>query len=702
VSEKFINRELSWLEFNKRVLEEALDTKLPLLERLRFLAISGSNLDEFFMIRVGGLQSMVKAGHRSRDMTGLTPAQQLRAIRAQVQQFYAAQYELLTDELLPALAKEGITCSEVRSLSPVDLQYMADYYEEFVGPVLTPLAVDPAAPQVGLPALQVTLICELKDLADLRVKGSTSRFAVVSLPPILPRFIPLPRANGFAFVLLEDLVSSMLHHLFPSDHVISTGMFRVARNGDIPVDEDDEDGLAEAMEDVLVARRQSDTVRVTIPAGTPRVLVNAITQLCGAQSTEIYRLPGTLDLSSLFAIADLPEFDHLKFNTWEPQKSPAIELGESMFQVLDRQDLLLCHPFDSFDPVIQLLREAADDPSVLAIKQILYRTAKQSQIISALIRAAENGKQVTAIVELKARFDEQRNLERAEDLQRAGVQLVYGVRGLKSHAKICMIVRSIGGRLKRYCHFGTGNYNESTARLYTDISYFTVNPEYGADASAFFNAVTGRSRLLPFVHLAAAPHSMRDRLLDLIASETARAKQGQSARIIAKINSLQDQKIIEALYTASKAGVIIQLNIRGICCLRPGVKKLSENITVTSIVDRLLEHARVYYFHQGGAPEIFIASADWMTRSFDKRIELMVSVANGPAKKKLIDYLEAYFTDTAKARILQSDGSYLRHHPDKPKKPRRIQEILYNQAVKAARKKRQLRAEEFDPHLPSE
>lgn len=699
VKDLFINRELSWLEFNKRVLEEASDASLPLLERVRFLAITASNLDEFFMIRVGGLRSMVKTGHRARDMSGMTPGQQLSAIRTEVQQFYNAQYDLLNESLLPAMDAEGIVSQEMRTLSPVDRQYLSDYFDEFVAPVLTPLAVDLEDSKVTLQGLQVTVICELKDLAELSGEKSDTRFAIVSLPPILPRFIRLPRASGFAFVALEDLVAAMLHRLFPNDQVISTGVFRFARNGDIAVDEDDGEGLAEAMEDVLAARRESDAVRVTIPLGTPRKLVTAIMELCKAKAAEIYRTPGWLDLSALHAIADIPDFDHLKFEPWESQRCADYDAGESIFDVLDRQDLLLHHPYESFDPVLQLLREAAEDPNVLAIKQILYRTAKNSQVISELIRAAENGKQVTAVVELKARFDEQRNLERAEELQRAGVQLVYGVRGLKSHAKICLIVRNHGGRLQRYCHFGTGNYNESTARLYTDVSFLTSKPDYGADASSFFNAVTGRSRLLSFARLVAAPHSMRERLLELIDSETERARQGQKASIVAKINSLQDRAIIEALYKASQAGVSIRLNVRGICCLRPGVKKLSENIEVVSIIDRFLEHSRIYYFHQGGSPKVYIGSADWMTRSFDKRIELMTSIGEGAARQKLVQLLEGFFDDNVKARVLQSDGSYQRRLSDKPKKTRRVQEFFYQQAVKASKKQRMKRAEGFEPHV---
>jgi polyphosphate kinase len=455
------------------------------------------------------------------------------------------------------------------------------------------------------------------------------------------------------------------------------------------------------MEDVLTARRFADTVRLEMRADAPRDLSWMIRTVTSSTQQETYRHEGPLGLASFMELAFLADFDHLRDEEWPAQNSPSIAPGASMFETIAANDVLLFHPYESFDPVIHLIEEAASDPDVIAIKQILYRTARQSRIIDALIKAAENGKHVTALVELKARFDEARNLTRADELQRAGAQIVYGVKNLKTHAKICLIVRRESGRLRRYVHLGTGNYNETTSRLYTDLSYFTCKSEYGNDASLLFNAVTGRSKLLRFQRLVPAPSAMKARLLDFIAGETERAKQGLPAKIMAKTNSLQDSDIIAALYAASQAGVEVQLNVRGICCLIPG-KKFSKNIEVVSVIDRFLEHARLFYFHQGGEPEVFIASADWMSRNLEKRVELMIPIEEKTIKRRLIKILETYFKDNQNAYRIQPDGTSKPITAKKGEKPFRAQEHFHAQARRAAKAREHERSMTFEPHVPQD
>ena len=484
--------------------------------------------------------------------------------------------------------------------------------------------------------------------------------------------------------------------------VTSTTAFRLTRNGDIVLQDEDAIDLAGEMEDVLTARRFSDTVRLELRSDAPRDLVRMIQHVTATTPQNVYRVDGPPGLASFMELAFLPDFDHLRDTDWPAQNSPAITPGASMFETIASTDVLLFHPYESFEPVIRLIEEAAEDSDVIAIKQVLYRTARKSRIVDALIKAAENGKHVTALVELKARFDEARNLDRADELQRAGAQIVYGVKNLKTHAKICLIVRRESGHLRRYVHLGTGNYNETTSKLYTDISYLTCKPEYGNDASLFFNAVTGRSKLLRFQRLVPAPTAMKPELLDLIAGEAERAKQGLPARIIGKVNSLQDPEIINALYKASQAGVEIRLNVRGICCLKPGDPKYSKNIEVISVIDRFLEHARLFYFHQGGNAGVYISSADWMTRNLEKRVELMVPIEEPLLKRRLVRILEAYFQDNTQSSRLLPDGSSQRIVRAKGQKAFRVQDHFYQQAKKAAKAREHERAMTFEPHVPAE
>jgi polyphosphate kinase len=694
----YLNRELSWLEFNQRVLNEALREDLPLLERVKFLAITASNLDEFFQVRIGGLMLLRRSGRKTPDASGLSPTRNLVALRQRMLKMSAQQYALLTEVLVPALIEAGIHPLHPRDLSLAQSAQAAAIFEDAIFPLLTPLAVDPEGTPPIVPALQITVACRILDS-----ETKLTRHALIPMPDILGRRIHVATEDqSHAFILIEDLVAAHAGQLFPGELVTATTAFRVTRNGDIVVQDGDASDLAGEMEDVLAARRFADTVRLELRSDAPRDLVRLIHQVTAASPQEVYRVDGPPGLAAFMDLAFLPGFDHLRDEDWPGQNSPAVAPGVSMFETIAAEDVMLFHPYESFEPVIRLIEEAAEDPDVIAIKQVLYRTARKSRIVDALIKAAENGKHVTALVELKARFDEARNLDRADELQRAGAQIVYGVKNLKTHAKICLIVRRESGHLRRYVHLGTGNYNETTSKLYTDISYLTCKPEYGNDASLFFNAVTGRSKLVRSQRLVPAPTAMKPSLLDLIANEAERAKQGLPTRIIGKVNSLQDPEIINALYKASQAGVEIRLNIRGICCLKPGDPKFSKNIEVISVIDRFLEHARLFYFHQGGDSEIYISSADWMTRNLEKRIELMIPIETPVLKRRLLRILESYFQDNTQASRLLPDGSSQRIIRAKGQKSFRAQEHFYQQAKKAAKAREHERSMTYEPHVPSD
>lgn len=696
---EFFNREQSWLEFNNRVLAEAARPELPLLERLKFLAITASNLDEFFMVRVGGLSALARARQRGKDSSGLTAPQQLRRIRQRVEQLVEEQSALLVGHLLPELRSKGMSQLRLSEMSPAQTRHVEEFFLETIFPVLTPVAVDleeRARPQ--LPGLRLAVACAVAE------PGSPVRHAVVVLPGSLPRFIPLPDVadEGWACVSLEDVLTHFLGAFFPGEEVRASGLFRLTRNGDIPVDDDDVLDLAQEMEEMIEAREVGDAVRLEVPSGLAPSLLKFLRQLAGAGAETIYSVNGPLDVGAYMAWTRVAGMEHLLPESWLPQPPPGLDPMKSLFETLDEGDVLLHHPYESFDPVVRFVQEAADDPDVLAIKQFLYRTGSRSRIVSALIQAAEKGKAVTVLVELKARFDEERNLERAEELRAAGAQIIYGVRGLKSHAKVCLVVRQKSGRVRRYAHFGTGNYNEATARLYTDISYFTAREDICTDVSAFFNAVTARTRHLRLQRLAAAPLTLREQVTDLINAEATRAAEGFPAKIHLRINNLQDPSIIQALYKASQAGVDIRLNVRGVCCLRPGMPGLSEKIRVVSIIDRFLEHSRLLYFHNGGTPRLFISSADWMTRNLDKRIELLVPIDDKEAKTRLVGILKIAFKDTTNAWDLKPDGTYTRLKASGKKDVLRSQEYFYREARRRAPRRRASHADGFEPHRPVE
>ncbi len=695
--DRFVNRELSWLEFNQRVLDEAACTTVPLMDRLFFLTITASNLDEFFMVRVGGLELMRQAGVRKRDAAGMTPVQQLTQISSRVKRMVTDQYTLYHDAVLPELAQAGLVLVAYDTLAAKERARMRDAFGGDILPVLTPMFLDPSGPTLLLQNLDLYVGVELASSEA----GAACEYAVVPVGRNLARLWPIVRQTaGHAFVFIEDLVINNIGDLFPGRQVRSAAPFRITRNADMAVEEEFAADLSREMEAVLQQRRTSGCVRLEVGPNASRPMVAFLRDLLSVPQAGVVHINGPIDFAGLRALLAIEGYAGLHASSWPPQPSADIDPKEVLFEQIERKDILLSFPFESFDPIIRFVSEAADDPDVLAIKQILYRTSPDSPIIRALRRAAENGKHVTVIVELKARFDEARNIAWARELETAGVQVIYGVKHLKTHGKICMVVRREREGVVRYVHFGTGNYNDKTARLYTDVGLLTRDPGLGADASSFFNAISGRSQPRPYRLLEQAPLRLRERLLELIADETARAKQGQRARIMAKMNSLADPALIRALYSASKAGVEILLNVRGICCLRPGVKGLSDNIRVVSIVDRFLEHSRIACFHHGGTKLTFISSADWMPRNLDERVELLVPIRDKACKRKLLSILKACFKDNVKARNILADGGYEPVSNEKPRSAVRCQEILFHAVREAGKQAERDRLTSFEPHLP--
>lgn len=694
---RFFNRELSWLEFNQRVLDEACDESIPALERLKFLAISGSNLDEFFMVRVGGLRVLIEQKLTSPDPSGMTPAEQLVAVTARVRQMVGNQYDCFSKELEPILAEAGIKRLSAKNLSERQRKAVEQVFESEIFSTLTPLAVVAPENFPLLPNLSLSVAVQLKPAVD----SKEARFAIIPLGRTLSRLLTVGSDRGYAYILLEDAIGLFLGRFFPGETIVAHAPFRITRNADFTLRDDLAPDLLAGMKGILSARKHGDCVRLEVGAPIAKELLAFLKQALEVEDQDIYEVPGPLELSVFMPLTDRPGFDTLKYEPWPSQPSPDIEPGGSMFEVLSRQDVLLYHPYQNFEPILRLIEQAAVDKDVLAIKQILYRTSRASPIVASLARAAQNGKYVTVIVELKARFDEARNIQWARDLEEAGVQVIYGIKGLKTHAKLCIIVRREPHGIQRYVHFGTGNYNEQTARLYSDASFLTSNEELGADAVAFFNAITGYSQPQRYRKIEAAPTGLRSRLLELIDGETHRKQQGQKASIDAKVNSLVDPELINALYAASQAGVRVRLNVRGICCLRPGVKDLSENISVVSILDRYLEHARILRFHHGGDDLVFISSADWMPRNIDRRIELLVPIEDPASKARLISALETYLDDNVKARDLQENGVWKREKSSR-KKRRRSQEILYEDAVQRLKSAEQSQQTVFEPHRAPE
>ena len=691
--ELFLNRELSWLEFNLRVLEEAVDAQNPLLERLKFATIVASNLDEFFMVRVAALKNAVEEGDASPDLAGLTPAQQLQQISARAHEMVDRLYAGLSAEILPALGERGIRILPVEGLEAAQRAALARHFRDEVSPALTPLAIDSSRPFPMLSSLSLNVAVLLAPAEG----EERPRLGVVQVPARLPRLVRPLGADGTTYVLLEDVIRSELSALFPGQALLESAAFRVSRDAELDLDDEGGRDFLQAVEEELRNRRKGSVARLEVEAGVGEALLGVLAERVAVGPEDVYRVKGPLDIRALFPLVELPFLEDLRDVPLKPLQFLEPAEREDLFSLLEQRDVLLHHPYESFDPVVALVENAARDPDVLAIKQTLYRTSGDSPVVRALAHTAEQGKQVTVLVELMARFDEQSNIRWARSLEEAGAHVIYGIRGYKTHAKICLVVRRGRSGIRRYVHLGTGNYNDRTARLYTDFGLMTADREMGVDASAFFNALTGYSDPPRMKKLVMAPTHLRERILKLIEREQRRAEAGQTAQIQAKMNSLVDEEIIRALYEASKAGVPIRLNVRGICCLRPGVKGVSETIEVVSIVDRFLEHARVFHFRNGGDEEVYLASADLMPRNLDKRIELLFPVEAPECRHKVLEALEAMFLDNVKARRLQADGSHKRRRPAKGDEPFRAQLHLYREAQRALERARASAAVTLEP-----
>jgi polyphosphate kinase len=653
----FLNRELSWLEFNQRVLDEARDPKNPLLERLKFFCIVSSNLDEFFEVRVAGLKQQIESDIVERSVDGRTATETFKAVAARVRQMVNDQYTCWRDDIRPALAKNGIRILEISELDREDLHWVQEYYRAQVRPVLTPLAIDPAHPFPQLLNKSLNLIVRL-ELA--RGPELLKHMAVVQIPRILPRMIQLPRADARQdYVYLGHLISHNLADLFPGTNILGCWPFRVTRNSELYIDEEESANLLKAVENELHNRRKGDAVRLEIEHDCPRHVRDALLKTLRLTEEDLYLVDGPLNPTRLMTLTQGDHSPELRYKPFVAPLAAALRGKTDLFAAIRERDILLHHPYENFNSVVDFLEQAAADPDVLAIKQTLYRTGGDPRIIGALENAVNNGKQVTAVVELRARFDEANNIQWARRLEENGVHVVYGLVGYKIHAKSCLVVRREGHHIRRYVHLATGNYNPSTARLYTDIGLLTCRPDFGEDATNFFNLLTGICQYQPMRKLLVAPFELHRRMLQLIERETENAKQDLPARIIAKVNSLAEPQIIEALYRASQAGVKIELIVRGVCCLRPGVKGLSENITVRSIVDRFLEHSRIYYFENACQPQVFVGSADWLPRNLFRRIEVVFPIEDGVLRERVLnEILATTLADNVKARMLSNDGSY--------------------------------------------
>jgi polyphosphate kinase len=690
--ELFLNRELSWLEFNHRVLEEAMDPTTPLLDRLKFAIIVATNLDEFFMVRVAFLKHAVDEGDANPDLAGLRPRQQLIAVSERAHEMVERLGRTITEEILPPLGERGIRFVAHRDLEDAQRAFLARYFTAEVLPALTPLAIDVSRPFPQLANLSLNLAILLAP-----PEGSDEpRLAVVQVPAGLRRLVRPLGGDGNTYVLLEEIIRAELPALFPGQTIVDAAAFRVARDAEMELDEEGGRDYLEVIEDELRKRRLSRVVRLEVEQGMGDTLLGILVQRLEIEVPDVYYVRGPLDVRALWPLVELPALENLREPPLKPL--PALDTRElaNIFARLQEGEVLLHHPYESFDPVTALVSQAAADPDVLAIKQTLYRTSGDSPVVQALARAAEAGKQVTVIVELMARFDEQSNIKWARALEESGAHVIYGIRGYKTHAKMCLVVRRGPQGIERYVHMGTGNYNEKTARIYTDFGLMTADRAIGEDASAFFNSLTGYGDPPRMKKLAMAPTTLRERFLRLVQREQRRAEEGQAAEIRIKMNSLVDEEMIRALYDASRAGVRMRLNVRGICCLRPGVKGVSETIEVVSIVDRFLEHSRVFHFRNGGDDEVYLSSADWMPRNLDRRIELLFPVAP-ENRKKLLDVLDAMFMDNVKGRRLQPDGTYRRRKSPRGEEPFRAQVHLYRQAQRTLERARAGAAVTLEP-----
>ncbi|AZV55808.1 RNA degradosome polyphosphate kinase [Clostridium sp. AWRP] len=674
----FINRELSWIEFNKRVLEEAQDTSNPLFERLKFESIVSSNLDEFFMIRVGSLSDQISAGFNKPDASGLTPIEQMNKISIHVHKLVYEQLNCYNRSLKLALKKQNICFFKAKNLNKQQHEYVEDYYLKNIYPVLTPMVVDNSRPFPLILNRSLNIAVLLKKSEGI----NEYTFATIQVPSVLERIIEIPSNVGKAFIFLEDIIKMNLCSLFSNHKIITSSCYRITRNADLTLDEEGAEDLLEAIEESLKQRKWGNEVRLEFEIGIDKRLLHILEKELEISKDQEYKISGPIDLTFLSKLTEKLGYSHLTYDPMEPQIAPEYLKTNDIFKAISKKDILLHHPYESFDPIINLVKQAAVDPNVLAIKQTLYRVSGNSPIIESLINAAEQGKQVTVLVELKARFDEENNILWAKRLEKAGCHVIYGLVGLKTHCKILLVVRKESDEIKRYVHLGTGNYNDVTAKLYTDLGLFTTNPYIGSDASTIFNMLSGHSHPTDLYKLSLAPLNLRERFLYMISQETENASMGKPAKIIAKMNSLVDTKIIKALYKASSAGVKINLIVRGICCLRPGIPGISENISVKSIVGRFLEHSRIYYFYNDGDETIYLSSADWMNRNLDRRVELLFPVEDEDAITKVKEILAVSLSDTIKTRILNMDGSYTRIDR-RGKDSINSQKFFYNVAMKS-------------------
>ena len=694
----YTNRELSWLQFNERCLSEARDHSNPLFERLKFLSITASNLDEFFMVRVASLKDMVNADYKKPDIAGMTAQEQLNAVGEAVHRFVDMQYSTYNRSLLPQLEQNGLVIvRNHEELTQEEGEYTDRYFNEFVYPVLTPMAVDSSRP---FPLIRNKT---LNIGALVRKKGGDEDldFATVQVPDVIPRILELPVEEGQPrkLILLEEIIVRNMSKLFLNYDIICCNPFRVGRNADLSIDEDEAEDLLKEIEKQLKKRQWGQAIRLEVENSVDRRLLKVIAQELCVDETEIYRIDGPLDLTFLMKLYKLEGFDRLKEHAYSsPQSVPELPADCDIFEEIRKGDILMHHPYQTFDPVVRFVSSAAADPSVLAIKQTLYRVSGNSPIIAALAKAADNGKQVTVLVELKARFDEENNIVWAKMLEKAGCHVIYGLVGLKTHCKITLVVRREDDGIRRYVHLATGNYNDSTARQYTDVGMFTCREAYGEDATAVFNMLSGYSEPLAWNRLSLAPLWLKDRILYLIQRETENARKGESSHIIAKMNSICHQEVIAALYEASAAGVRIDLIVRGICSLKTGIPGVSDNITVRSIVGNYLEHSRIFYFENAGKPEYYCSSADWMPRNLERRVEIMFPVENTALRAKIMHILEAELHDTEKAHLLNPDGIYVKVDR-RGKMPLNSQKLFGEEAKEAAKSNEIQNSRIFEPEM---
>ena len=674
--ELYINRELSWLDFNARVLEEAQDERNPLLERVKFMAIVASNLDEFYEIRVAGLLQLHESGANPSRPDGLTPAEQLERITQQAHEQVAEQYRCWNEDLIPALAAEGIYFWEARRLKDEHLDFVRQYWEEELEPILTPIVVDPAHP---FPHVLNKALC----IGALLEEQGLTMMGVATVPRVLPRILRLPdQGDGLHFVTLAGIMDLQVNELFFGYKVLGSAPFRITRNSELYVNEEDADNLLEEIEEQVTKQRQADAVRLEIAPGAPDQLVSLLQQQFDLDDSLVFRVNGPVNLHRVMTLYGLVSRPELKDTSFIPVERDFPEDPDAFFDSIRAGDILLHHPYESFSTVIDFIRMAANDPKVLAIKQTIYRTGDDSEVGQALIDAAERRKEVTVLVELKARGDEAANIEWAKRLEDSGIHVIYGIMGLKTHCKLSMLVRRDQDRLRRYAHLGTGNYNHTTARLYTDLGLITAEPTITAEVAEVFNMLTAHSRISQFEKLLVAPSGLMQGMLDRIERESEHARAGRPAAIIAKMNGLMDPAIIKALYAASQAGVEIDLIVRGICCLRAGLDGISENIRVYSIIGRFLEHSRVFYFANGGDEEVWLGSADWMNRNLRARVEVVFPILDPDLKRRVYRELLAFaLADRAKSRQMRPDGTYVRRQSECDAPGHSMQDLLMHTAL---------------------